>query len=639
MKRLNRIPGILAAVAAAAVCSAPALAAVPLVTAVEGTLYSAGGGAAADGNYQVTFAVYKDEVGGNPLWFEGPVTVSVKNGQWQHLLGAKTPLSPVALNGAGLWLGMQIASDPELARKPLASSAFAVRAAVADGVECSGCIGQNQIDAKFLAGYAKAADLKPVALSGKFSDLEGGPDLSAYVKAAALSKVATGGNYTDLNGLPDLTAYAKATDLQGYAKVASLAAVAGTGSWNDLKDKPVLTKKGDKCQGTGMVMVGIKADGSYECTASAVGPDMIDEISNNLIFNQFVDSQAGTPNVIIPDGSGAGVNDKLTFPDIGLAQAVWINIDLANSDVSKIKIELYGPNMPTPYILYDGSKTGKTLKTAFNKDTAIVQGDINKDWVGKNIAGNWSITVRDPNDNVTGNDDGKFSWDVTIQTLSSKKVQIKGNLIVNGDITVAGAINNQSYNMVFPPGSRPFLYGINVDRCEGNWNYNPQYSYPHDVPIDNKALHAVAQHIVWGDVAGNIHFGQGGDNYGNGNNDYTRQFLVAFVKNTTAADITKQICFRTSSNPWGNGNYRGISVNKANTWSTTGNDLSGGDCPNVTFPKNQSSVVVLKAGTYMWTTWNGYWNKTIIGYYNDSWNLPNGLEWDYARYYEWLQNK
>ncbi|MSQ83610.1 MAG: hypothetical protein EXR77_12100, partial [Myxococcales bacterium] len=179
------------------------------------------------------------------------------------------------------------------------------------------------------------------------------------------------------------------------------------------------------------------ADGSYECATSAIGPDMIDEVSNGLIFNQFIDSTAGTKDVAIPDGNGAGKNDALEFADIGLAQAIWIDVDAINSDVSSLTIELYGPGMSAPYILYAKSKSGQALKTAFNKDTALAGGDMNKDWIGKNPKGTWSITVKDPLKNqLNSPTDGKFNWAVSIQTLSTKKIQIKGNLLVDGSVKV-----------------------------------------------------------------------------------------------------------------------------------------------------------------------------------------------------------
>ncbi len=650
-----------------------AQAAVPSFTHAEGVLSATAGGLAADGIYKVTFGIYKDESGGNPLWVEGPVNVGVKDGQWTAQLGTTTPIPAAAITGTNLWLGMQIGSDPELSRKPLASVTFALRAALADGLECSGCITAAHLKSDAFTAYVKSADLAKVATTGKFSDLIGGPDLTGYVKTsdlagyaktsdlsgyakasdlgvyaktADLAKVATTGKFSDLSGGPDLSSYAKTADLADYVKASALAKVAGTGSYTDLSNTPTPVQIGKAC-GTGLVMKGIKADGSYDCaTGGGIAADMIDEVSNGLIYNQFVDKVDGTKDIQIKDGFSAGTSDTLAFPSVGQAQKLWIEFSGLNSDMSKVVIELYAPNVATPYILYNGGKTGTAVVAKYNDTDAVVSGDLNKDWLGKDIVGNWTIIVKDtaaiqvPPGTPPFTYDGKYNWSVNIQTLSSKKIQVKGNLIVDGNLDVGGTFTAKiAASMMFPPGSKPFLYGWSVDHTEGNWNYNPQHSYAHQVPIDNASLHAIASQIAYADGNGNIHFGIGGSNYGNGNNDYTRQYLIAFVKNTTAADITRQICFRTSSNPWGNGNYRGISVNTANTWSTTGNDMSGGDCPNVTFPANKASVVVLKSGTYMWTTWNGYWNKSIIGYYNDTWKLPAGLEWDYQRYYDWTINK
>jgi len=427
------------AFAATAGVASFAHAAVPAQGTIEGVLTSSGGGPAADGNYQMTFGIYAGQSGGTAVWSEGPVTVSAKGGQFVHQLGSKNPMIPAALSLPAAWLSVQIGTDPELARQPLGATVFSQRAAIAEALDCSGCVKVGALDSGVLQPYAKTTDLGAYAKAA---------DLSGYAKTA------------------DLGPYAKTADLTAYAKVASLATIAGTGSWNDLKDKPalgkvatsdkysdltglpVLAKVGEKC-GTGLVLLGFKAaDGSLDCGPVSLPADAIDEISNNLIHNQFVDSTAGALDTPIPNGSGAGVSTQLTFPDIGLAQEIWVDVDLTNSDVSKVKIEAFGPNMSTPYVLYNGTKSGTSLKASFNKDTAIATGDMTKDWVGKNIAGNWSITVRDPY-KATGDTaeyDGKFNWSVHIKTLSSKKIQIKGNLIVDGTLQVggtAGAITGQ----------------------------------------------------------------------------------------------------------------------------------------------------------------------------------------------------
>ncbi len=383
-----------------------ALAAVPPTALIEWSLATSGGAPAADGNYGVKLGLYKEAAGGSALWSE-QASLAVSAGQFQHALGSAAPLGQAVLLQAA-YIGIAVGSDPELPRKPLHAVLFAARAGTAEAIACSGCISTAHLDAALqsdLKNVIKASDLADVAKSGAYGDLQGLPNLAAYAKTADLKKVALTGAYADLGGLP------------------------------------VLAKVDSAC-GTNLVVKGIKADGSLDCTAGGGGqlpPDGIDDVSNGLIFNTFVDSKAGAADVQIPDFAGPGVTDTLDFPDIGTAQKLWIAINLQNSDVSAIKIELYGPGMSAPYIVYAGNKTGNSFNLKFNDDTPLAQGDMNKDWVGKNIKGLWSLTVKDSKDNVTGNVDGKLNWSMNVQTLSNKKIQIKGDLIVDGKIVTGGS--------------------------------------------------------------------------------------------------------------------------------------------------------------------------------------------------------
>lgn len=382
---------------AALALTTPAQAAVPATLGLQGVFLSSGGGPAADGNYSVEIAIYGSETGGSAVWLENGVTLSAKNGQFSYLMGSKTPLAAAALSLSQAWVGIRVGSDPELPRKPLSSVAFALRAATAEALDCSGCIKASQLDDTALQAYAKASDL------------------SDYVKAT------------------------------------SLAVVAGTGAYADLGGKPTLAKIGASC-GTNLLLKGIKDDGSYECVSAGISGDLLNEVSNDLIWNQFVDSKSGGKDVQIKDGFAAGVTDTLTFPDVGLAQKVWVDFSAGNSDISKLVVELYAPGMTAPYVLYNGAKNGTQLTGAYNDSDKLVSGELDKDWLGKNIKGAWSITVRDklaiavPPGTPPFVYDGSFNWTLRVQTLSSKKVQIKGSLLVDqaltasADVDVAGAL-------------------------------------------------------------------------------------------------------------------------------------------------------------------------------------------------------
>ena len=461
--RIRATNSLLAAVGlVAAVTATPgtAHAAVPSTTLVEGLLQSSGGAAAADGVYTVTFAIYKDEVGGNPVFAESGVSVGVKGGQFSYALGTKTPLTATVLGSMpSAWLGMKIESDPELPRKPMASVAFALRAGLAEGIDCSGCIKAGHIDAGLFNGFAKTADLSKVAVSGNFADLTGGPDLTAYAKTSNLAKVAISGAFTDLTGGPDLSAYAKLASLADVAKsgnyadlkgIPILAKVAATGEYADLKNAPAGVKTGAAC-GTGLVMKGIKTDGSYECVQamdpSALPADGIDEISNGLIANQFVDSIAGTPDVVIKDGFLFGVADSLNFPDIGIAQKLTVSVDISNSNIQHITVSVFDP-AGVEHLLHQGDKkgTGTQLKASYPDPTKQLAGDLTS-WVGKNPKGQWTFKVVDHGASTNTDFDGKITkWSIDLQTLSNKKIQVKGDLIVTGNLTLGSAsvTNGQS---------------------------------------------------------------------------------------------------------------------------------------------------------------------------------------------------
>ena len=106
--------------ASAGLWSGSAVAAVPTTANVEGILMSAGGGPAADGNYNVQFSLYAQQTGGTAAWTETG-SVAAKAGQFTYQMGSKTPLSAAGLNLQSAWLGVTIGADPELPRQAVGS--------------------------------------------------------------------------------------------------------------------------------------------------------------------------------------------------------------------------------------------------------------------------------------------------------------------------------------------------------------------------------------------------------------------------------------------------------------------------------------------------------------------------------------
>ena len=430
---------------ATAFATATATAAVPTTIAVQGSI-SAAAGPAADGDYFLTFAIYGVKEGGVAAWKDPPQIVPLKNGVFSTTIGVSSVISPQAVGAlAEAWLGVTVGSDPELARRPLSSTIFALRAAAADALDCSGCIGAGHIDAKVLGAYAKAADLSAYAKTGDLQAFAQKVDLADFVKAAALAKVAGSGDYKDLLNSPkfaDVASSGAYGDLSGLPK---LAAVATSSKYADLTGTPVMAKLGEAC-GTNLVMRGIKADGSYDCVAGGLTVDQLpkdglDEISNGLLTNQFTDNfPSGKTPLDIPDSLGAGISDTINVPDLGISQGITVSVDLSNSDVSKVRVTVFDPTGAV-YKLYDQGGTGNALKATYPAPDKMVSGDLST-WNGKNPQGIWSINVADLA-GTQGGKDGKLNgWSIKVQTLSTKKVAAQGTLIANAGLKLTVAASH-----------------------------------------------------------------------------------------------------------------------------------------------------------------------------------------------------
>lgn len=197
----------------------------PMQMALQGRLTAVGGGPVADGTYGINIALYPTATGGNSLFDESFISVSVTGGVFAESLGAAKTLldSNVFADGKALWIGVTVGKD-ELARVPLQRTPYAAQALVAKlsaDVNCSACIGASELDPAVLEGYVKAVQLAPVAASGSYQDLKNKP---------TLADVATSGSYGDLTG------------------------------------QPVLAKVGTAC-GSGLVVTGLQKDGSLQCSA------------------------------------------------------------------------------------------------------------------------------------------------------------------------------------------------------------------------------------------------------------------------------------------------------------------------------------------------------------------------------------
>ena len=178
---------------AGVVVAAPAVvhAAQGLVLTVDGRVLTTAGGPVSDGSYGFAFKVYDSAEGGEALWSEFHLAVPVKAAVFHILLGTVDPKNPLPAEtfagGGPRWLGVTVAPDPELPRIRFEKVPYAVhatRAAIANGLDCSGCVGEGALAAGSVTAVvlgAGAVHAEHVAFTWAGSDGKGGPATTALV--------------------------------------------------------------------------------------------------------------------------------------------------------------------------------------------------------------------------------------------------------------------------------------------------------------------------------------------------------------------------------------------------------------------------------------------------------------------------
>ncbi|MEE2780111.1 MAG: hypothetical protein VYE15_06290, partial [Myxococcota bacterium] len=138
---------------------------VPLTTPIQGVLRDGAGVPVADAHFGMTFTLYTGAgaeaeavwseawpPGGGNCLVDHTGCIHVTGGRFRIRLGLLNPLEPEVFSVGPLWLGIQVESEPELPRRPLGTSPYAYQAAVAGGLDCTGCV-----DLEALSGEAQSA--------------------------------------------------------------------------------------------------------------------------------------------------------------------------------------------------------------------------------------------------------------------------------------------------------------------------------------------------------------------------------------------------------------------------------------------------------------------------------------------------
>ena len=492
-----------AAILAAAICAlfaVDASAAVPTTSTIEGALTSAGGGAAADGSYSMTFSLYTALGAKTATWTEAGVKLDVKGGRFSYALGTTKALSAKILAGmAQAWLGIKIGTDPELPRQRVHATPFALVAEQANGLACTSCVG----GAALANGGISASK---IGFNYAASTNKGGPAIDlACTGCVSVNELKFDGNV-------DLGAYSLKAKNGTFTGDVAATTITATGFIGDGSKLTGLKMPKGSCAKAGEVVKGINADGTLLCVAAldptALPKDGLNEISNDLISNQFVDTITTTQKLVpIPDFQGKEAISNITFPNIGTAQTFSVSVHVENTDLSVVSMVILPPNdKKVGWKLCDpcGAKDSKIYKKTFTPTAKPKSGDVGY-WIGKNPQGLWNLKVLDNGfcilqasgnakycDAVKKTDGWIATWSITIQTLSNQKIAVNGDQYSSGGVKIGttnacSSVNkgmlrwNATYGLQVCDGagwfvakSKPIIYqgycSINR-RYSSSWNF------------------------------------------------------------------------------------------------------------------------------------------------------------------------
>jgi len=339
--------------------------AIPSSLTVQGHLSNAAG-QPANGNYSLTVTLYDAANAGNSIWAD-TLTVTVSGGVFDVALGQDVVnplLADYFTNNPQMWLGVTVDAGP--------------------GV---GVNGDAELPRQPLTtvGYAFAAQYAAMA-----ETVSGGVACQNCVDIAAL-------------------AFDPVTEAELESALGALQIPSGS------------------CE-DGEAVVAINEDGTISCGPAGVAvlpPNGLDEISNGLLSNQFVDvaTSGETPLDI-----NTGVTTQIVFPDIGTAEDLTVTVDVVTgSDLSGMTIKLIDPEL-VQYTLYDKDGAGVSFAATFPTPQATQDGDLTT-WVGKNPKGTWVLQIIDVNLNAAAT---LNSWSINLQTLSNKKIASAGDIYMQG---------------------------------------------------------------------------------------------------------------------------------------------------------------------------------------------------------------
>jgi uncharacterized delta-60 repeat protein len=162
------------------------------------------------------------------------------------------------------------------------------------------------------------------------------------------------------------------------------------------------------------------AVGANTITTIVTAQDGVTTKTYTVTVTRGTETTISAGNILIPDNNPVGISNRITFPALPLEAVgggVRITIDITNSDINGLRVNLWDPNS-IEYTLYDGSQTGTSLVMSYDASSALPTGNLSV-WSGQNPKGSWYLQVIDTNYLNNGWDGRITSWSVTANSMAA----------------------------------------------------------------------------------------------------------------------------------------------------------------------------------------------------------------------------
>jgi len=294
----------------------PAITAVPNLIRYSGALRDAQGGPLASSTVGVSFAIYKQQEGGAPLWMETQNVTTDSSGNYSTLLGSTTVTGlpgDLFSEQEQRWLGIQVEGQPEQARVLMVSVPYAFKAHEADtlgGKSVSDFVlanGSNSAGGQGISGQSAApgatqqSGVKPLTSSGPTSFSGSTTD-----QIVGVTQSGTGAGVSAAAPSNAVVGMATATHGVGYGVRGMSASTNGVGVWgqNTATSGNTVGVNGAVSSPSGIAGVFNNSAGGKIISGQSRGVEKFSVDSNGNIFAAGAITTSGglSETTAVPDG-------------------------------------------------------------------------------------------------------------------------------------------------------------------------------------------------------------------------------------------------------------------------------------------------------------------------------------------------